>query len=302
MEQYKIIFAGLANAGKTSLILTLKRQFSDLPTIKPTKGIERTELDILGFKIVTWDLGGQDQYRSEYKKKQAIIFSDTELFYFLIDATADSNTCDEAIKYFQEIIEIYRLADPKHMPTFIVCLHKLDPNLPDIYLKQIEALSKKVKSLLEGLNFQIFQTSIYNLQTIIEAFSWGISKFLPKQSELDLIMKQFLSEYKTVSIANLLEKQSMYLVHAYRDEKAHESFNLLKDGLISIIENMGDKLHLITFIINNETDLYIERLTILQRDYYFIVMGADLDFEDIQKSLIDTYYGRIQKVIIAEVK
>lgn len=302
MEQYKIIFAGLANAGKTSLILTLKRQFSDLPTIKPTKGIERTELDILGFKIVTWDLGGQDQYRSEYKKKQAIIFSDTELFYFLIDATADSNTCDEAIKYFQEIVEIYRLADPKHMPCFIVCLHKLDPNLSDKYSKQVEDLSEKVQALLKDQNFQIFHTSIYNLQTIIEAFSWGISKFLPKQSELDLIMKQFLAEYKTVSIANLLEKQSMYLVHAYRDEKSHEYFNLLKDGIISIIENMGDQLHLVTSVINNETSLYVERLTILQRDYYFIIMGTELDFESIQKSLIDTYYNRIQKVVLADAK
>jgi GTPase SAR1 family protein len=302
MEQYKIIFAGLANAGKTSLILTLKRQFSDLPSIKPTKGIERTELDILGFKIVTWDLGGQDQYRAEYKKKQAIIFADTELFYFLIDATADSNTCEEAIKYFQEIVEIYRLADPNHIPCFIVCLHKLDPNLPDKYSEQIKALSEKVETLLEGIDFKIFETSIYNLQTIIEAFSWGISKFLPKQSELDLIMKQFLSEYSTISIANLLEKQSMYLVHAYRDEKSHEYFNLLKDGIISIIENMGDQLHLLTSIINNETNLYIERLTILQRDYYFIVMGTDLDFEAIQKSLIDTYYTRIEKVVLADTK
>ena len=302
MEQYKIIFAGLANAGKSSLILTLKRQFSALPSIKPTKGIERTEMDILGFKIVTWDLGGQDIYRSEYKKKQAIIFSDTELFYFLIDATADSDTCDDALKYFQEIIEIYRLADPKHMPCFIVCLHKLDPNLPIEYSEQIEDLTEKIENLLEGLDFKIFETSIYNLQSIIEAFSWGISKFLPKQSELDLIMKQFLSEYSTISIANLLEKQSMYLVHAFRDEKSHECFNQLKDGIISIIENMGDQLHLLTFIINNETKLYIERLTILQRDYYFIIMGTDLDFDAIQKSLIDTYYARIQKVVLAEAK
>ena len=301
MEQYKIIFAGLANAGKTSLVLTLKREFSSLTGIAPTKGISRSELDILGFKVVSWDLGGQSIYREDYKKKEAIVFSDTEVFYFLIDVT-DPDSYEEALQYFKEIVEIFKLADSKNMPYFIVCLHKLDPNLPFDYSEQIEELNSKITELLEGADSMIFRTSIFNLQSIIEAFSWGISKFLPKQSELDLIMKQFLAEFPNVNIANLLEKHSMYLVHSFRDEESHQYFNSLKEGLINIIEKMGNQLHLLTLDINNEIRLYIERLSILQRDYYFIVMGTDLDFEAIQKSLIDTYYNRIQEVVLAEIK
>jgi GTPase SAR1 family protein len=301
MEQYKIIFAGLANAGKTSLILTLKREFSSLSGIAPTKGIERSDIDILGFKIVSWDLGGQSIYRSEYKKKEAIVFADTEVFYFLIDVT-EPDSYEEALEYFQGIVEIFKLADSKHLPYFIVCLHKLDPNLPSDYSEQIEDLTSKVSAQLEGAEFKIFQTSIYNLQSIIEAFSWGISKFLPKQSELDLIMKQFLAEFPNIGIANLLEKQSMYLVHAFRDEESHSYFNLFKEGLINIIEKMGNQLRLLTLDINNQIKLYIERLTILQREYYFIFMGTDPDFEAIQRSLIDTYYNRIQEVVQAETK
>ena len=85
MEQFKALFVGLAGAGKTSIILTLRRQFSDLSDLKPTKGIERSEIDILGFKILTWDLGGQDIYRAEYKKKEAVIFSETEILYYIVD-------------------------------------------------------------------------------------------------------------------------------------------------------------------------------------------------------------------------
>jgi len=299
MEQFKIIFAGLANAGKTSLILTLKREFSSLPGITPTKGIERSEIDILGFKVVGWDLGGQSIYRSEYKKKEAVVFSDTEILYYLLDMT-DPESYDEALTYFHEIVEIFKLADSKHMPYFIICLHKLDPTLPTDYSEQIADLTSRITELLEGTEFMIFQTSIYNLQSIIEAFSWGISKFLPKQSELDLLMKKFLAEFPKVNIANLLEKHSMYLVHAYRNDDSHQYFNLLKEGLITIIEKLGNQLQLLTLDINNEIKLYIEHLVVLQRDYYFIVMGLDLDFEEIQKSLISTYYGRIQDVVQAE--
>ena len=119
MEQFKILFAGLANAGKTSIILTLRRQFSDLSGIKPTKGIDRSEMDILGFKILTWDLGGQETYREEYKKKEAIIFAETEIFYYIVD-TQEIDTYEEALQYFREIVEIYKLVDKENMPYFVI--------------------------------------------------------------------------------------------------------------------------------------------------------------------------------------
>ncbi|MHA1649627.1 MAG: ADP-ribosylation factor-like protein [Candidatus Helarchaeota archaeon] len=299
MDQFKILFAGLANAGKTSMILTLKRQFSDLSDIKPTKGIERSELDILGFKILTWDLGGQDIYRAEYKKKEAIIFSETEIFYYVIDIQ-DIDSYDEALQYFKEIVEIYKLVDAKNMPYFVICFNKLDPNLIVDYSKQIEKLSAEFAKILEGIEYKIFRTSIYNLQSLIEAFSWGISKFLPKQSELELILKQFLKDFPTVNSVNLLEKHSMFLIQAYRDEPSHKFFNLLKEGIISIIENLGAQLTLLTFDINQIYKLYVEKLTILQRDYYFLFMGKDIDFNAVQESLINKYYSKIQEVVQRE--
>ncbi len=299
MEQFKALFVGLAAAGKTSIILTLRRQFSDLSDLKPTKGIERSEIDILGFKILTWDLGGQDIYRAEYKKKEAVIFSETEILYYIVDVQAP-DLYDEALQYFEEIVEIYKLAEPERRPFFVICLNKLDPNLIEDYTKDIDDLTSKFSKKLKNFEFKIFQTSIYNLPTLIEAFSWGISKFLPKQSELELILKQFLHDFPTVNAVNLLEKHSMYLVHAFRDEDSRLFFRLVKEGIISIIENLGAQLNVLTFDINQIMQLYVEKLTVLQRDYYFLFMGKELDFEGIQKALVNTYYGKIQDVVIKD--
>ena len=301
MEQYKIVFAGLANAGKTSITLTIKRQFSDLSGIKPTKGIERTDMDILGFKIVNWDLGGQDIYREEYKKKEAIIFSETEIFFYIIDIQ-DIDIYEESLQYLQEIAEIYDLVDPGNLPYMVICFNKLDPNLLVDYSRQTEELTGKMVTLLKGFEYKIFKTSIYNLPSIIEAFSWGISKFLPKQSELELLLRKFLSENKNVNAVNLLEKHSMFLIQSYRDENTQRFFNLLKEGIISIVEKLGNQLIILTFDINNVYKLFVEKMTILQRDYYFIFMGQDIDFDAVQKSLINVYYGRIQEVVAADMK
>ncbi|MFX1296240.1 MAG: ADP-ribosylation factor-like protein [Promethearchaeota archaeon] len=302
MEQYKILFAGLANAGKTSIVLTLKRQFSDLSGIKPTKGIERSEMDILGFKIITWDCGGQDIYRSEYKKREEIIFSETQIIYFLIDLQ-DTDAYEEALQYLKEIVEVYKPLDPENIPYFVICLNKMDPDLIEDYSMQTEKLSEDLKNILNGFKYKVFKTSIYNLQSVIEAFSWGISKFLPKQSEIKLILKQFLQEFPSIKAVNLLEKHSMYLIPTFRDEKSHSFFNLVKEGLISIIENLGKGLNILSFDINQIYKLYVEKLNILQRDYYFFFMGGeDMDYETIQISLLNKYYGKIQDILKREMK
>ena len=80
--QYKVVFAGLANSGKTSILLNLKREYHG--EILPTKGIERSEMKILGHNLVEWDLGGQTTFREGYLKRKES-FYDTNLLYFVID-------------------------------------------------------------------------------------------------------------------------------------------------------------------------------------------------------------------------
>ena len=47
-ESAKILFTGLDDAGKTSIILALQREFSKIAVLSPTRGAQRRIFDFLG--------------------------------------------------------------------------------------------------------------------------------------------------------------------------------------------------------------------------------------------------------------
>ncbi|MHA2017961.1 MAG: ADP-ribosylation factor-like protein, partial [Promethearchaeota archaeon] len=126
----KIIFAGLDNSGKTSIILSLQQKFSYLNT-KPTLGLSRSifsTLDCLGFGVVLWDLGAQRKFRKNYFKHRYQVFSNTSSVFYVIDIQ-DSRRFDESIEYFLKIVETYKELDEE--TDFFICFHKMDPELAD---------------------------------------------------------------------------------------------------------------------------------------------------------------------------
>ena len=55
-EASKLLFTGLDDAGKTSIILSLQREFSKIAVLSPTRGAQRRVFDFLGKEIAEWDL------------------------------------------------------------------------------------------------------------------------------------------------------------------------------------------------------------------------------------------------------
>ena len=45
-KTYKILFTGLGGAGKTSIISALKREFSKIALIEPTRGAQRSSFKL----------------------------------------------------------------------------------------------------------------------------------------------------------------------------------------------------------------------------------------------------------------
>ena len=161
----KIIFMGLDNAGKTSILRIVKKEITPEATknLKPTKGLSTEELTINKEKIIIWDFGGQTSFREEYFKHKDYYFSYVDTIIYVIDIQ-DPNRYDESFRYLLDTISVIKLQ--KLVPKFVVFLHKSDPELQNskIYNDLYQELSDKIVKIYAPLKFsaEIFKTSIYS--------------------------------------------------------------------------------------------------------------------------------------------
>ncbi len=266
---FKVVFAGLANSGKTSILLNLKREYHG--EILPTKGIERSEMKILGQSIVEWDLGGQESFRQGYlKRKEA--FYDTNLMYFVIDIH-DSESYKEALDYFKEIIDILR--DVNQYPKVIVCLHKIDlhlsPEMNKVLREQFEAI------VGDEFAIKFFATTIFNTSSLINAFSYGLRLLSDQTSALIKQLKTFADETKSNAII-LLESNGFIIGEYFVPES-----DQIKKMTQSLTQNL-----VIPFI---NTKYSEEVVNILDRIIVELQPGFFI-FEPLQISKFDMYVIR----------
>ncbi len=191
-EIYKIVFIGLDFAGKTSILKVLEGSYSSLDQIKPTLGRNRTEWDILGFKIINWDLSGQKQYRDEYLANKEQVLRDTNLLIYVVDAQ-DASRFEEAGIYFDNVLKA--LEELKIRCPVLLCIHKMDPDIlnePEIQnnLEKIEDLFSEY-SQRHDVEIKVFTTSIFDQKSLIEMFSEGIRQLMPVG-----ILNQILDEFR----------------------------------------------------------------------------------------------------------
>ena len=300
----KIVFAGLDFSGKTSIILSLNEEFSKLQNLKPTMGIETRTDNILGMKVVQWDIGGQEQFRAQYLEDKTH-FENTDLLCYVIDVTDYSpQRIKESVEYFKQILQVFEYF--KHHPKIIVFLHKIDP---DIQLKQdirtnCGTIFRTISQLeeIQDRKFEVefFQTSIYNKWSLLKAFSHGVTSLTTKIKTLAKIFEEFaikndckavtvkddnlltISEFYTENIyEKIVEKFALSLIFAYKDLKK----STLKDFSKMVLE-MGEEYML------------IQRMGIADVDFYVIVISGSKDIQKfMKKSLID-FLTNVESVIM----
>lgn len=238
----KIIFAGLDAAGKTSLILTLQKKFSFLSGLKPTFGLNRSninEIRLLGLNIVTWDLGGQEKFRQDYFKQKYRVFIGATSVFFLIDLQATARF-GEAFDYFRNILQTFdELAEN---PEIVICFNKFDPDIQKdvLMINRISELTVRLQEInANRFRVNFYNTTIYDPITIIKAFSETVIHDSPKAK----IIGDFLKEYAktTFSSAVLLLDENSLMMGNYSSKPQYiEICEMVAPRFISAMEKMVD--------------------------------------------------------------
>ena len=227
-KTYKILFTGLNGAGKTSIILTLQREFSKIALTEPTRGAERRRFTLLGKKITEWDLGGQKSYLISYLKNPSKYFDGTEVAIYVIDIL-DASRTKESLSYLCEVVDKFKELEIE--PYINIFFHKYDPKLIQSVEKQIKseilALNKEIVKKLDYNKLQFFTTSIYNPYTIMNAMSKILLDLFPKAELLRKTIDHFANRLECEGLL-ISDKNSIILGSWFKDK---ESKKLLSSSI-----------------------------------------------------------------------
>ncbi|NVM53952.1 MAG: 50S ribosome-binding GTPase [Candidatus Helarchaeota archaeon] len=170
----KIVVAGLDNAGKTALLKSIKKEvaFTELTSLKPTKGATRDDLLLSDQHILLMELGGQKEFRKFYIDQPDRFFLETDIIVYLIDLQDDLRY-QESIDYLEQILRTMKYL--QESPDWIILFHKCDPDIVklSIFQEKLDFMTAKIKKAFKPykLNFEIQTSSIYNIVSMTPSFS-----------------------------------------------------------------------------------------------------------------------------------
>jgi GTPase SAR1 family protein len=233
-RKMKIICAGLDDSGKTSFLLSVNRKFSKLIGLKPTRGARVSSIEALGANIFLWDLGGQLSLRKKYINKAQIYLFEADLLYYFIDLKT-RNRFKESIEYLQNILEVLDKMNQK--TPIILILTKGDPDILDTYLMKdnLQSIRKELKVVFNDKLPEIHVTSIFEIFTILRAFSSGLAKLSPNRDLIKHNLDQ-LSQDSGSLLSLLLSMEGLVLAD-YFSPNANDLIHIPKnEDLMNIFE------------------------------------------------------------------
>ncbi|MFW9899383.1 MAG: ADP-ribosylation factor-like protein [Candidatus Thorarchaeota archaeon] len=257
--QKKLLLIGLDNGGKTSILAVLQDKFSIIKDLLPTRGVSREKLDFFGYPIISWDLGGQVQYREKlYFNKPELFFGEADLILYVIDIQ-DPTRFEESASYFKQVIDV--LLELKEYPPILVILNKSDQDVRRTltWQKNVDAIRSKFDLILsqyENFNGEYCDTTIFQKETVMQMFSTALMKVSETSEIIENILEDFAeqiegralslismdglifgSHFKTKSDEMLVNNSALLLQTL---SNFHNSLGLLRERAISLALPMNN--------------------------------------------------------------
>ncbi|MFX0028457.1 MAG: ADP-ribosylation factor-like protein [Candidatus Hermodarchaeota archaeon] len=213
----KIAFLGLDNAGKTSIITAITRRFGfeeEIAKLMPTRRIARDTFGFLGLEFSRLDFGGQRIYREDYLKHPEKFLSGIDLIFYVIDAQ-DFDRYIESIDYLEEVLLFFK----EHQEDVIVSIlfHKFDPQfIDDVEInKRILTLKQALTRYSNDFNIFFFETTIFDIKSIMDAFSSGLSMLFEKIEMVSNLFAEISKNYNAILMA-LFDPRGLTVGEWYR--------------------------------------------------------------------------------------
>ncbi len=158
----KILLLGLANSGKTSIVLSMQRikDLYSFTSLRPTEGIKISEFEDGNTEFVIWDFGGQEQYRKQHKQNLNKFVTETDELIYVIDIQ-DENVYFISVVFLREILNILKTAGIFF--DISIYFHKFDANFKPNEEKVKELIKIIEDEIPEGFTYKIYHTKIHAL-------------------------------------------------------------------------------------------------------------------------------------------
>ncbi len=294
---------GLDDAGKTSIILVLKRELSKIAYLRPTRGIERRIFSFFGEKIIEHDLGGQTSFRITYLNNPDKFLDNTAICIYTIDIQNEERI-PESLAYFKEILLKYTALNLH--PIIYIFFHKYDPQLKEIHEKEFEKRCNYIKSkIIEETRYDkihYYKTSIYDFEHLIRVMSEIFLELHPKSGLINEQIEK-LSIAMNAQGAILLDDNSLIVAEFHVSEeiknilyKSMAYLLFLNDSFVSSEEKFSEPAKDMIIEYNGRffifKQLHFDGLDMI---YYLILLKNDN--EQINDSYIEEFKVQLKKII-----
>ncbi len=223
----KILFAGLDNAGKTSIITCLKGGLAGTGLVNPTFLVERSKFQYLGFDMIQHDMGGQHMFIQSYLKEPGKYFNHADTCIYVADIQ-DRDRIYNTIKYFKAVLSSFTTLAVK--PSIHVLLHKAERYMNEKHAIDGRTL-EKLKTLMLEANDDRFPidftlTTIEAPWTITGAFATIFNSIVGRASRF----KQIINELATATNAEFAALFDQHMIPLAQNAKGRVQEDLVKQA------------------------------------------------------------------------